>query len=274
MPSVAEKRSQFRKLHDSGCFVMPNPWDVGSTLYLQGLGFKALATTSAGFAWTLGHADGGITRDMALQHIAELSAAADVPVNADFEGGFADAPDGVGESVRLCCETGVSGLSIEDYTGKREAPLYDLDLSVARIKAARAAIDKAGGDVLLTGRSEGFIRGRPDMEETVARLRAYADAGADCLYAPGLATREQIAAVVQAVAPKPVNILIGGPLPLSVQDITELGGRRISVGGALARSAWGGLSRMAREIADHGTFAGFAEAMPGGDINKIFAGRS
>lgn len=273
MPSVGEKRKQFHQLHASGCFVMPNPWDVGSTLYLQGLGFKALATTSAGFAWTRGFADGGITRDMALAHIAELSAAADVPFNADFEGGFADAPEGVAESVRLCCETGVSGLSIEDYTGNEDTPLYDFDLSVARIKAARAAIDKAGGGVLLTGRSEGFIRGRPDMEATIARLQAYASAGADCLYAPGLSTREQIAQVVKAVAPKPVNILIGGPLPLSVQDITELGGRRISIGGALARSSWGGTSRMAREIAEKGTFSGFAEAMPGGDINKIFAGR-
>lgn len=274
MPSVGEKRKQFHQLHASGCFVMPNPWDVGSTLYLQSLGFKALATTSAGFAWTRGFADGGITRDMALAHIAELSAAADVPFNADFEGGFADAPEGVAESVRLCCETGVSGLSIEDYTGKKDTPLYDFDLSVARIKAARAAIDKAGGGVLLTGRSEGFIRGRPDMEATIARLKAYANAGADCLYAPGLSTREQIAQVVKAVAPKPVNILIGGPLPLSVQDITELGGRRISIGGALARSSWGGTSRMAREIAEKGTFSGFADAMPGGDINKIFAGRA
>lgn len=270
MPSVADKRKRFRKLHESGCFVIPNPWDVGTARYLQSLGFKALATTSAGFAWTRGFPDGGVTRDMALAHIAELSAAVDVPFNADFEGGFADAPEDVGESVRLCCETGVSGLSIEDFTGDREAPLYDFDLAVARIRAARAAIDNAGADVLLTGRSEGFIRGRPDLEATIARLKAYSAAGADCLYAPGLSTREQIGAVVEAVAPKPVNILIGTPLPLTVQDIAALGGRRISVGGALARSAWGGFSRMAREIAERGTFTGFADAMPAVDINGTF----
>lgn len=271
MPTVSEKRTTFRRLHESGCFVMPNPWDVGSTLYLQSLGFKALATTSAGFAWARGFGDGGVTRELALAHIAELSAAADVPVNADFEGGFADAPEGVAESVRLCTATGVSGLSIEDYTGDKAKPLYDIDLAAARIKAARAAIDKAGGDVLLTGRAEGFIRGRPDLEEAIARLKAYASAGADCLYAPGLATREQIAAVVKAVAPKPVNVLMGGPSELTVKDLTELGARRISVGGALARVAWGGLMRMAREIAEAGTFKGFAQGAPGAELNKLFS---
>ena len=273
MPSAADKRRAFRKLHETGCFVMPNPWDVGSTLYLQSLGFKALATTSAGFAWTLGLDDGGITRDMAIAHIAEVSAKADVPFNADFEGGFAHEPGGVGESVRLACETDVSGLSIEDYTGNRATPLYDVDMAVARIKAARAAIDKSGADVLLTGRSEGFIRGRPDLDETIARLKAYAAAGADCLYAPGLSTREQISAVVTAVAPKPVNILIGTPLPLTVKDIEELGGRRISVGGAMARVYWGAVGRMAREIIDEGTFQGFGDGMPGADLNKLFSGR-
>ena len=208
---------------------------------------------------------------MALAHIAEISAAAAVPVNADFEGGFADAPEDVAESVRLCATTGVAGLSIEDYTGDRTKPLYDIDLATARIKAARQAIDKAAGDVLLTGRAEGFIRGRPDLEETVARLKAYAGAGADCLYAPGIVSREQIAAVVKAVAPKPVNVLMGSPSELTVKDLTALGVRRISVGGALARVAWGGLMRMAREIAEQGTFEGFAQGVPSAELNKLFS---
>ncbi len=270
MPTVLEKRRTFRHLHESGCFVIPNPWDVGTARYLQQMGFKALATTSAGFAWSRGLGNGGVTRDMMLAHIAEISAAADVPVNADFEGGYAEAPEDVAESVRLCCETGVSGLSIEDYTGDMAKPLYDLDLAVARMKAARGAIDRAGGEVLLTGRSEGFIRGRPHLDEAIARLKAYSDAGADCLYAPGLSTREQIAAVVKAVAPKPVNVLMGGPSDLTVADIEALGGRRISVGGALARAAWGGFIRTARLIADAGSFDGFADAAPGGELNKAF----
>jgi 2-methylisocitrate lyase-like PEP mutase family enzyme len=234
------------------------------------MGFNALATTSAGFAWSRGVTDGGVTRDMALAHIAEISAAVDVPVNADFEGGFAEAPGDVAESVRLCVETGVAGLSIEDFSGDRANPLYPFDLSVARMKAARAAIDKAGGDVLLTGRTEGFIRGRPDLDETVRRLRAFADAGADCLYAPGISTREQIAAVVQAVAPRPVNLLLGTPGPLTVKDCAELGVRRISVGGSLARAAWGGFIRAARHIMDAGDFNGFADAAPSAELNKLF----
>jgi 2-methylisocitrate lyase-like PEP mutase family enzyme len=273
MATIAEKRAAFRRLHDSGCFVMPNPWDVGSARYLQGMGFKALATTSAGFAWSRGFGDGGITLDMALAHIAELSEAADVPMNADFEGGFAHEAEGVAESVRRCVATGVAGLSIEDYTGDMANPLYDFDLAVARVRAARQAIDKTGADVLLTGRSEGLIRGRPDLDEAIRRLKAYADAGADCLYAPGLGTREQMAAVVEAVAPKPVNILMGGPIPLTVRDITDLGGRRISVGGALARAAWGGLIRVAKQIADEGSFDGFKDAAPGGDLNKKLSAR-
>jgi 2-methylisocitrate lyase-like PEP mutase family enzyme len=271
MPTVAEKRREFKRLHESGCFVIPNPWDVGSALFLQSMGFKALATTSAGFAWSRGLGDGGVTRDMALAHIAEISAAVDVPVNADFEGGFADKPEDVAESVRLCAVTGVSGLSIEDFTGDRANPLYDFDLAVARIKAARAAIDKAGGDVLLTGRSEGFIRGKPDLEETIRRLKAFADAGADCLYAPGITTREQIAAVVKAVAPKAVNVLMGTPSELTVKDIADLGGRRISVGGSLARSAWGGFIRATKQIMDAGNFNAFAEAAPSGELNKLFS---
>jgi 2-methylisocitrate lyase-like PEP mutase family enzyme len=270
MPTAAEKRAEFRRLHESGCFVIPNPWDVGSALYLESMGFKALATTSAGFAWSRGAGDGVVTREMALAHFAELAAAAALPLNADFEGGFADHPDGVAESVRLCVETGVAGLSIEDFTGNRADPLYPFDLAVARIGAARAAIDKAGGDVLLTGRSEGFIRGRPDLEETVRRLKAYADAGADCLYAPGISTREQISVVVQAVAPKPVNLLMGTPSELTVKDCTELGVRRISVGGSLARAAWGGFIRAARQIMEAGNFNAFADAAPSSELNKLF----
>jgi 2-methylisocitrate lyase-like PEP mutase family enzyme len=278
MPTTAEKRKTFKALHASGCFVIPNPWDVGTARYLQQLGFKALATTSAGFAWSRGAADGGkpgtsrVTREMALAHMAELAAAADVPMNADFENGFADAPEDVAESVRLCVATGVSGLSIEDYTGDMANPLYDFDLAVARIRAARAAIDKAaGGDVLLTGRSEGLIRGRPDLDEAIRRLKAYADAGADCLYVPGIATPEQISAVVAAVAPKPVNLLIGTPSALTVEDAAALGVRRISVGGALARSAWGGFMRAARQIAEQGNFNAFADAAPSAELNKMFA---
>ncbi|MBX9588283.1 MAG: isocitrate lyase/phosphoenolpyruvate mutase family protein [Hyphomonadaceae bacterium] len=271
MPTTVDKRAEFKRLHESGCFVIPNPWDVGTALYLQGMGFKALATTSAGFAWAMGFSDGGITRAAALLHIAELSAATSVPVNADFEGGFADAPEGIAESVSLCATTGVSGLSIEDYTGDKTNPLYDFELAVARIKAARAAIDKAGGDVLLTGRSEGFIRGRPDMDETIRRLKAYAAAGADCLYAPGLSTREQILTVVKAVAPKPVNILMGSPSALTVKDVAELGALRISVGGSLARAAWGGFIRTARLIAEAGSFQGFADAVPSAELNKAFS---
>jgi 2-methylisocitrate lyase-like PEP mutase family enzyme len=268
MPTPAEKRAAFRRLHESGCFVIPNPWDIGTVKYLQSMGFKALATTSAGFAWARGAADGGVTREEMLAHIAELSAAATVPVNADFEGGYAHEPADVAESVRLCVATGVSGLSIEDFTGDREKPLYDFDMAVARVKAARQAIDKAGGDVLLTGRSEGFIRNRPDMEETLRRLKAFAAAGADCLYSPGISTREQISTVVKAVAPKPVNLLVGAPIDLTVADIAALGVRRISVGGALARAAWGGTMRTIKLIVEAGSFKGFADAAPGAEIVK------
>ena len=205
-----------------------------------------------------------------LAHIAELSAAADVPFNADFEGGYAGAPDGVAESVRLCCATGVSGLSIEDSTEDPSKPLYDFDLALARVKAARAAIDKAGGDVVFTARTEGFIRGRPDIDETIRRLQAFSEAGADCLYAPGITTREQIGAVIKAVAPKPVNVLIGWPSDLSVSDIAALGARRISVGGALARAAWGGFMGAAKLIVEAGSFKGFAGTPPGAELNKIF----
>jgi 2-methylisocitrate lyase-like PEP mutase family enzyme len=270
MPSVAEKRRVFRQLHESGCFVIPNPWDVGSARYLQHLGFKALASTSLGFALAAGYADGEVPRNVMLAHLTELAAATDVPLNADFEGGYADDPDGVAESVALCVKTGVAGLSIEDSTGDKANPLYSFDLALARIKAARAAIDRTGEDVMLTARTEGFIRGRPDMDETLRRLRAFADAGADCLYAPGIKTREEIATVLNAVAPKPVNILIGWPSDLTVSDIAKLGARRISVGGSLARSAWGGFIRATRQLAEAGCFGGFADAAPAADLNALF----
>jgi 2-methylisocitrate lyase-like PEP mutase family enzyme len=273
-PSIADKRRTFHALHETGCFVIPNPWDVGSAIYLQSIGYKALATTSSGFAWSQGYADNQVTRDAVLAHLAAMVAATDVPVNADFEGGFARDPAGVGESVRLAVATGVAGLSIEDSTGDAARPLYDIDTATERMRAARRAIDAAGGDTLLVGRAECFLVGRPDRAETIARLKAYANAGADCLYAPGLKTREEIGAVVAAIAPKPFNLLIGFPSDLSVKDAEALGVRRISVGGALARSAWGGFMRAAREILDDGRFGVFAEAASGKDLNALFAGRA
>jgi 2-methylisocitrate lyase-like PEP mutase family enzyme len=270
MPTVADKRRTFRTLHQQGCFVIPNPWDIGTARYLQHLGYKALASTSAGFAFAEGYADNAITRDMALAHLRELVAATDVPVNADFEGGFADAPDGVADSVTLAVATGVAGLSIEDSTGDKDNPLYEFDLSVARIRAARAAIDKAGGEVLLTARSEGFLVGRPDIDETIRRLKAFAAAGADCLYAPGLRTRELIGAVINAVAPKPVNIIMSGPLGITVAELAALGARRISVGSALSRVAWGAFIRSARQIAEEGRFDTFAEGAPHQELNAFF----
>jgi 2-methylisocitrate lyase-like PEP mutase family enzyme len=269
-PSWAAKRRAFRKLHESGCFVIPNPWDVGSARYLQGLGFKALASTSAGFAFTLGLPDGAVSREAMLAHFRDIVAATDVPVNADFEGGFADAPEGVAESVRVCVETGVAGLSIEDSTSDPSIPLYDFDLALARVRAARAAIDKAGGDVVFTARSEGFIRGRPDLDETIRRLKAFSAAGADCLYAPGIKTPEQIGAVVQAVAPKPVNFLMSAATDLTVDDLTGLGVRRISLGGTLARATWTALARAAREIANEGKFTSLAGGLANAELNGFF----
>jgi 2-methylisocitrate lyase-like PEP mutase family enzyme len=270
MPSPAEKRATFRKLHAQGCFVIPNPWDVGSARYLQGLGFKALASTSAGFAFTQGFADGAVPRAMMLAHFREIAAVTDVPLNADFEGGFADAPEGVAESVKLCVETGVAGLSIEDSTSDPAVPLYDFELALARVRAARAAIDAAGGDVMFTARSEGFIRGRPDLEETMRRLKAFAAAGADCLYAPGIKTRDEIAAVVKAVAPKPVNFLMSAATELTVNDLAGLGVRRISLGGTLARVAWTAVIRVARDIAENGKFDSLAGTMSNPELNAFF----
>lgn len=266
----AARRQVFRQLHESGCFVIPNPWDTGSARYLRSLGFKALATTSSGLAWSLGHADGGLSREMVLAHLRGMVAATELPVNADFESGFAVDPQGVAQSVRLAIETGVAGLSIEDSTGDAANPLHAVDVAVARLRAARGAIDQAGGDTLLVGRAENFLVGRPDLDDTILRLRAYAQAGADCLYAPGIRTREQIAAVVAAVAPKPVNLLVGSASELTLQDIAALGVRRVSVGGALARSAWGGLMRAARAIADDGRFSGFSDAASGAELNAFF----
>ena len=267
-PSVAEKRRAFRKLHESGCFVIPNPWDVGSARYLQGLGFKALATTSAGFAFAQGYPDGQFSRDLALEHCAELAEATDVPLNVDYESGYADDPAGIAESVRLCVETGIAGLSIEDSTGDPNKPLYDFDLAVARVKAARAATDKAGGDVVFTARSEGFVRGRPDLAETVRRMKAFAAAGADCLYAPGIKTREEIAAIIDLG--KPVNFLMVNATNFSVNDLTAMGVRRISTGGTLARTAWNGFIRAAREIAEHGTFKNFDGTVANAELNAFF----
>jgi 2-methylisocitrate lyase-like PEP mutase family enzyme len=272
-PSVADKRRAFQRLHESGCFVIPNPWDPGSARFLQRLGFKALATTSAGFAWSKGRPDNGATRDMVIAHLQEMVEATDVPVNADFESGFAADAAGLAESVRLAIDAGVAGLSIEDSTGDAARPLYELEVAVERMRAARRAIDQGGGDTLLVGRSEGFIAGRPDLDETIARLQAYAQAGADCLYAPGIRSGEQIAAVVAAVAPKPVNLLVGWPSEFTVQDIAALGVRRISVGGALARSAWGGFMRAAKLLLEQGTFDGLQGAAQGAELDALFAGR-
>jgi len=272
--TIPQKRAAFRALHRQGCFVIPNPWDIGSARLLEGMGFKALASTSSGFAWSQGLADNGVARAAVLEHLRAMAAATDLPLNADFEGGFADDPAGVAESVRMAVATGVAGLSIEDSTGDRERPLRDVDDAVGRIRAARVAIDETGGDTLLVGRAENFIVGRPDLEDTLKRLRAYADAGADCLYAPGIRTRDQIMAVVAAVAPKPVNLLIGFGSDLSVADVAALGVRRISVGGALARAAWSGFLHAARGIAEQGRFDAFADAASGADLNAFFTGAS
>jgi 2-methylisocitrate lyase-like PEP mutase family enzyme len=269
-PSVADKRQQFHEMHRSGCFVIPNPWDIGSARFLQSLGFKALASTSSGFAWSRGYPDGPVARDQVLAHLSELVAATEVPVNADFQNGYAHEPDAVAENVRLAVASGVAGLSIEDSTADAAKPLYDLATATARMRAARRAIDSSGGDTLLVGRAECFLVGRPDLEETIARLKAYALAGADCLYAPGITTHAQIEAVVRAVAPKPVNLLLGFPSELTVKDVAALGVRRISVGGALARSAWGGFMRTARLLAEQGSFAGFAEAAAGRELDGFF----
>jgi 2-methylisocitrate lyase-like PEP mutase family enzyme len=269
MPPVSDRVRRFRELHQSGCFVIPNPWDLGSARTLARLGFPALATTSSGFAWSLGRRDNQIFLGEALDHMRSIAAGVEVPVNADFEGGFAVEPEKVAANVSAATRTGVAGLSIEDSTGNSSEPLFEFELSVERIRAARRAIDESGTGVLLTGRSEGFIAGRPDLAETIRRLTAYAEAGADCLYAPGIRTREQISAVVKAVAPKPVNVLVGGDFT-TVAQLAELGVRRISVGGALARAAWTGFLQAADEIATKGTFTGLAQTVSFAEIDGSF----
>ncbi len=271
MTGATDKCRTFRRLHESGCFVIPNPWDVGSARALAQLGFPALATTSSGFAWTLGRADNRVSLDEALAHIRSIADGVDVPVNADFEGGFAIDPAAVAANVAAATATGVAGLSIEDSTGNASNPLFEFSLAVERIRAARRAIDDSGSGVLLTARSEGFIVGRPDLAETIRRLTAYAAAGADCLYAPGLRTKEEIAAVIGAVAPKPVNVLVGSDFT-TVAELAAAGVRRISVGGALARTAWSGFLQAATEIAERGTFTGLARAIPFAEINQRFTG--
>jgi 2-methylisocitrate lyase-like PEP mutase family enzyme len=270
MSTIADRRRRFRVLHERGCFVLPNPWDVGTTRYLQQLGFEAVATTSAGAAFSAGLPDTAVGLDAMLAHIRTLVAATELPVNADFEAGYADGADGVADHVRLCVDAGVAGLSIEDAAGHRTNALYDVDVASRRVAAARKAIDASGADVVLTGRAECFLFGETDVQVAIRRLRAYADAGADCLYAPGLRTREHVAAVVEAVAPKPVNVLMAAPNGLTVADLAALGVRRISVGSALARVAWGAFMRAAREIAEGGRFDLLGDAVPYAEIDGLF----
>jgi 2-methylisocitrate lyase-like PEP mutase family enzyme len=268
--STQDKRAAFHKLHESGCFVLPNPWDVGSARALQHLGFKAVASTSAGYAWTIGRADTRITVDDACEHLTALCKAVDLPVNADFEGGFADEPEKVAVNVARGVATGVAGLSIEDSTGDKANPLYERTFAIERIKAARAAIDADNSGALLVGRCEAFLWGLTDLALVIDRLTAYSEAGADCLYAPGIKSKEDIAAVVKAMHPKPVNLLIGAS-GLSVAEATDLGVRRISVGGSLARVAWAGFMKASREMAERGTFTELASGFPGGELNKMFS---
>ena len=270
MTQPPDRRRVFRQLHESGCFVIPNPWDLGSARLLCQLGFPALATTSSGFAWSLGLRDNHVSLEETLAHLRLISGGVEVPVNADFEGGFGIAPDDVAANVTAATATGIAGLSIEDSTGDDGSPLFDFTLSVERMRAARRAIDGSGTGVLLTGRSEGFVVGQPDLGETIRRLTAYAEAGADCLYAPGLRTIGDIKAVVAAVAPKPVNVLVGSDFT-TLAELSESGVRRVSVGGALARVAWAGFLQAATEIAEHGTFTNLARGVPSADLERRFA---
>lgn len=260
-PSTMRTRADaFHDLHSAGCFVLPNPWDAGSARALEQMGFKALATTSAGLAWTLGRGDDQVTLDQTLEHLRAVVDSVQVPVNADFQGGYAVDPHHVAANVAMATTTGIAGLSIEDSSGDEAAPLFEFELAVERVRAARRAIDESGEGIVLTGRSEGFVCGRPDIDETIRRLAAYAEAGADCLYAPRIGTIEQVTAIVSAVSPKPVNLLINSPF-MTVAEAADLGVRRISVGGTLARTAWAGFLQAASEIADSGTFSRF-ERLP------------
>ena len=269
MATIAARRQTFHELHRSGCFALPNPWDIGSARYLQHLGFKALATSSAGFAFSRGLPDNAVGRDMMLSHIREIVQATDLPVNADFENGFANEPDQLAENVRLCLATGVAGLSIEDSTGEKNRTLYELAQAKERIEAARDAVQGSGA--LLVARAECFLVGRDDIDEAIQRLTAYAEAGADCLYAPGVRSREQMNRIVDAVAPKPVNMLIGGAIGWTLQGAAAIGVRRVSVGSAMARAAWGGFRRAATELVEYGTFGGFENATPHAELQEFFS---
>lgn len=269
-PDTSERCRQFRALHQQGCFVLPNPWDAGSARYLQSAGFKALASTSSGHAWSQGKADGAEDLEQVLAHLREMVDATSLPLNADFGDGFGATPADVERAVLRAIDTGVAGLSIEDASPDAFQPLRPLDEALARLRAARVAIDRSGADVMLIGRAENFFVGQPDIDDTLLRLRAYADAGADCLYAPGIVQRAHIEAVVAAVAPKPVNLLVGGPSAFTLQDIAAMGVRRVSVGGAMARSAWGGMMRASTLLANEGRFDGFADAASGAALNELF----
>lgn len=269
MNVVANRCAAFSRLHENGCFVIPNPWDIGSAKLLEQLGFKALATTSSGFAWSQGRRDNHVSLEDVIGHLSAIAGSVSVPVNADFEGGFAVEPEGVAANVARATTAGIAGLSIEDSTGDEAQPLFEFSLAVERIRAARDAIDAGGNNVLLTARCEGFLVGRPDLAETIRRLTAYAQAGADCLYAPGLRELDDIAAVVEAVAPKAVNVLVGSDFT-NVTQLADLGVRRISVGGALARAAWRGFLDAAREIAEKGTFTHLSQAISHGEIDARF----
>jgi len=270
MTEPSDRCRGFHRLHESGCFVIPNPWNIGSARLLVQLGFQALATTSSGFAWSLGRRDNEVTLDEVLNHLRAVAGAVDAPVSADFEKGFAVGPDEVAANVTLATATGIAGLSIEDSTGDTSRPLFDFTLAVERVEAARHAIDESRTGVLLTGRSEGFVAGRPDLDETIRRLVAYAEAGADCLFAPGLRVMADIEAVVRAVAPKPVNVLVGRDFA-TVAELAALGVRRISVGGALARASWSGFLEAAREIAEDGTFTKLTRAVASADLERWLA---
>lgn len=270
---IMQRRKEFRELHRAGCFVMPNPWDAGSAKLLASMGFKALATTSAGYAWSQGMADGQVGRAEMLAHMRAMVQAVDVPINADFERGFASCPDGLAESIQLAIETGIAGFSLEDSTGDPESPLLSVAAATARISQVRAVIDNSGQDVLLVGRAENFFIGNNDFDDVLVRLKAYAGAGADCLYAPGITNKEQISAIVSAVAPKPVNVLVGASCGLEVAELAALGVRRISVGGALARAAWAGVIRTARAMACQGRFEYPAAAPTGAELNLLFGGK-
>jgi len=271
MTDFTDRSADFRRLHESGCFVIPNPWDLGSARLLVQLGFPALATTSSGFAWSRGRPDNGVPLEPTLGHFRQLAAAVEVPVSGDFTGGFAVEAEDVAANFTAACATGVAGLSIEDSTGDEANPLFSFDLAVDRVRAARGAIDASGGGILLTARTEGFISGRPDLDETIRRLTAFAAAGADCLYAPGIRDLAAIRTVVEAVAPKPLNVLVGSDFT-TVAALAEAGVRRISVGGALARVAWAAFLTAAQEIADHGTFGALTGAVPFPDIDGAFPG--